>query len=587
MHHHKRNWLTWLRPTCLLFVMLGSGATALAQATLSVLAPPQMTEIAGIKTIGVDGFDYESYGNYGKSLAVDVEAMLAASRVDGQLALNVVSLGPKPSYGTRPDPFAGRQGLLVQGSVKAEVRDESFTQKGTECSQVSTNKIAAALGVCQTLREVNKSCTKRTALARLNLRVLESPARRILGAKPLQAEQSLSACQGDPPLPSADAMFQAVYAGLLAQIRAQLLPTRQAAIVPVMTDMAGVSPGGQRTAALLLEQIKASRFALVCPEITSLSAAEPRAAVLAFAQGLCSEFAGNGGDAQTQYQRASQLGADQDPAVRLALLRTTGATAAKAVTVQQQAPQQIQPLAVSEPGLSGADRAAAKSLRRVAFVVGIKDYQHAPKLQNSVNDANDMAAALSQLGFEVIKVINATKPQFQQGLRQFARSLGPDAVALVYFAGHGIQVNGSNYLIPVDAKVTNDAELSEEAIDLNTSVLDRLSPDKVRMSVVILDACRDNPFAGKTRSARGGLATINAGAGVLVSFATAPGMTAQDGSGRNGVFTKHLLREMQVPGRKVEDVFKRVRSGVMADTKSQQTPWENSSLTGDFYFNLN
>jgi uncharacterized caspase-like protein len=191
------------------------------------------------------------------------------------------------------------------------------------------------------------------------------------------------------------------------------------------------------------------------------------------------------------------------------------------------------------------------------------------------------------MGFDVVRVNNATRQQFQLALRQFAQKLDPNAVALVYFAGHGIQANGTNYLIPVDAKVQNDTELAEEAIDLNSSVLDRLTPDKVRMSLLILDACRDNPFQGKTRSAKGGLATISAGAGAFISFATAPGMTAADGDGRNGLFTKHLLREMVIPGRKIEDVFKRVRSGVMGESGNKQTPWENSSLTGDFYFAVN
>jgi uncharacterized caspase-like protein len=154
---------------------------------------------------------------------------------------------------------------------------------------------------------------------------------------------------------------------------------------------------------------------------------------------------------------------------------------------------------------------------------------------------------------------------------------------VLYFAGHGIQVKGRNFLIPVDAAIEREDEVAYKGVDAGL-VLDKLESARNPLNIVILDACRNNPFARGARSAAVGLAQMEAPVGTLIAFATAPGAVASDGDGKNGVYTQHLLQHIVQPGLKVEDVFKRVRFGVRRDTSGKQIPWENTSLEGDFYF---
>jgi len=218
--------------------------------------------------------------------------------------------------------------------------------------------------------------------------------------------------------------------------------------------------------------------------------------------------------------------------------------------------------------------------RRVALVIGNAKYRDAP-LSNPLNDARDMADALRRTGFEVIELIDGTQKEMNRAIARFGERLNNDSVALFYYAGHGMQVRGKNYLIPVDAQITNENSIRVESVDVD-GVLDQLGGSE--LNVVILDACRNNPFERRFRSLGGGLAQMDAPKGSLIAYATAPGRTAVDGDGRNGLFTQELLKQMQMPGLTIEQVFKNVRREVARATRDNQIPWESSSLTGDFYF---
>ena len=202
---------------------------------------------------------------------------------------------------------------------------------------------------------------------------------------------------------------------------------------------------------------------------------------------------------------------------------------------------------------------------------------------NPVNDARAMEATLKRVGFNVIAMENASQPQMYDAIRRFGDQLRGGGIGLFYFAGHGVQVKGRNFLIPVDAAIEREDEVAYKAVDAG-QVLDKLESARNPLNIVILDACRNNPFARGTRSAAVGLAQMEAPVGTLIAFATAPGAEASDGDGKNGVYTQHLLEHIVQPGLKVEDVFKRVRFGVRRDTSGKQIPWENTSLEGDFYF---
>ncbi|MDP2786045.1 MAG: caspase family protein, partial [Sulfurimicrobium sp.] len=226
---------------------------------------------------------------------------------------------------------------------------------------------------------------------------------------------------------------------------------------------------------------------------------------------------------------------------------------------------------------------AADSPKRLALVVGNAAYPGSP-LENPVNDAHAIAVSLKELGFHVTALANLSQREFNRAITLFGEQLTPNTVALFYYAGHGMQVRGKNYLIPVDAQIHTEAGVKSEAVDVDT-LLEHFQSAGSPLNIVILDACRNNPFERRFRSTAGaGLAQMDAPKGTLVAYATAPGKTALDGEGANGVYTTELLRAVRQPGLKVEDVFKQVRIRVAALTADQQMPWEASSLTGDFYF---
>jgi len=220
--------------------------------------------------------------------------------------------------------------------------------------------------------------------------------------------------------------------------------------------------------------------------------------------------------------------------------------------------------------------------KRVALVIGNAAYKDSP-LSNPVNDARDMAQLLGELGFEVIYKQNASQAEMKIAIREFGNNIVRGDVALFYYAGHGAQVSGENYLIPVGAVITKEEEIEYESVNAGL-VLAQMASAANKLNIVILDACRNNPFSRSFRSQTRGLAQISASAGTIIAYATEPGSVAADGKGKNGLYTEELLKAMRIPGLKIEDVFKQVRVGVRNRSQGKQTPWESSSLEGDFYF---
>ncbi len=222
---------------------------------------------------------------------------------------------------------------------------------------------------------------------------------------------------------------------------------------------------------------------------------------------------------------------------------------------------------------------------RIALVIGNGAYKSSP-LSNPVNDANDMAAVLERLGFSVRLKINANQKSMENAIRDFGKELRSGGVGLFYFAGHGFQVQGRNYLIPTDADIESEADVKYESVDAGR-VLSQMNEAENGLNIIILDACRDNPFARSFRSGEKGLAKMDATTGSILAYATAPGSVAADGTGRNGLYTSKLLKHMMETNLPIERVFKRVRIDVVNTSGNRQIPWESSSLMGDFYFNIN
>ncbi|MEQ1776736.1 MAG: caspase family protein, partial [Burkholderiales bacterium] len=223
-------------------------------------------------------------------------------------------------------------------------------------------------------------------------------------------------------------------------------------------------------------------------------------------------------------------------------------------------------------------------LPKIALVIGNSLYKNVPSLGNPGNDARAIGEALRQSGFEVTITLDAGREALAAAIRAHVQMLAAKkAVGLFYFAGHGVQLAWRNYLIPVDASVSKLEDIQTACIDL-TSLIEGINKASNPMNVVILDACRENPFGGDIRVENRGLSQIDAPHSTLLAYATAPGNVASDGEGANGLYTENLLREMRVPDAKIEDVFKRVRLNVRRRTNGQQIPWESTSLEEDFYF---
>lgn len=239
-------------------------------------------------------------------------------------------------------------------------------------------------------------------------------------------------------------------------------------------------------------------------------------------------------------------------------------------------------LAQSNRNLAVARPDAASNQKRVALVIGNNAYANSP-LKNPVNDARAMAAKLRTLGFEVIARENLTIKEIGPTLREFRSKLVPGAVALFYYAGHGVQVKGSNYFPVVDADISSEDDVSLQALDLG-KILELLDEAKTRLNLVFLDACRNNPYLRSFRSSANGLAKVEAPSGTLMSFATRPGSVASDGAGKNGLYTEKLLLAMNDTGQPIELALKRVVSGVKAASNGQQEPWMEGSIEGDFCF---
>lgn len=235
---------------------------------------------------------------------------------------------------------------------------------------------------------------------------------------------------------------------------------------------------------------------------------------------------------------------------------------------------------------------AAAAEKRVALVIGNSAYAHTTPLTNPLNDARDMVAALKRTGFDVVEALDADKLKLDGALRSFTDKLTNADVALFFYAGHGLQVGAQNYLVPVDAKLDRERDLEFEAVKLDF-VLRQMEIDREgKTTIVILDACRDNPLSRNLARSMGtrsagigrGLAAASTGLGTFIAYSTQPGNVALDGDGRNSPFTAALTKHIAVKGRNLPSTMIEVRKDVVAATAGRQVPWDHSALTGDFYF---
>lgn len=261
-------------------------------------------------------------------------------------------------------------------------------------------------------------------------------------------------------------------------------------------------------------------------------------------------------------------------------------------TQQQTTPSTTQvtpPVSQANSELIAAMAATYKDEKRYALVIGNSTYnKEIGVLKNPLNDATDVATELRKSNFEVQLVTNATYVQMREAMRKFHEKLtaGPvdKTVGLFYYAGHGVAYQDENYLVPIDADVKYEDDITRMCFPVQRMVLANMERSNSRMNIVILDACRNNPFPATSRSVSSGLAEMKRARGSFIAYATSPGSVASDGSGRNGLYTQELLKALRRPGLTIEQVFKEVRMNVLRLSGDKQYTWDSSNIIGEFYF---
>ncbi len=235
-----------------------------------------------------------------------------------------------------------------------------------------------------------------------------------------------------------------------------------------------------------------------------------------------------------------------------------------------------------------------KDEKRIALVIGNSNYsKEIGVLKNPVNDATDFAESLKSMNFEVILITDASYGKIRVEMMKFRDKLNEGdrdkTVGLFYYAGHGLQYEGENYIVPVDAEIQFEDDIPRFCFPIQKMVLNQMELTNSRMNIVILDACRNNPFPVIHRSIgeSSGLGEMKKARGAFIAYATSPGSVASDGNGRNGLYTQELIKAMNKPNLTIEQVFKEVRANVLRQSGEKQNPWENSNIIGDFYFKLN
>ena len=562
---------------------------------ISAVKAPEFEESLKYKVFTVRPFS----GANGPQITRDIDVALASNRVGEQALVKTVPYEVFMQAG-RPRPGAPVAVGAVDAVVAGEVLGSGWTDQAQnrveqECAVQGDTKNILGLKNCKQFREVTRYCTKRSAIYSVAVRVSDARDQRTVWGKTLSETVEDTACQHESwkSLRTGPDMLGAAYASVMGKVRASLIATEQNLAVKLIEEPDGLAAAEQTLFRNALAFAKANRMDRACDQFGELYEQAKQSVALTYSMGLCQEARGRLFEAVEFYKTADTLTKTPTPVVSEALARVSmlvkdsnkvrGIGKEPVPLATARAPSSIQ-----DQKLSAADRAQVQGEHRIALVIGNARYSNIPALRNPINDALDMEAALKKQRFEVIRVSDGTREQITQAVRAFELKIRDNSTALVFYAGHGVQSRGINYLIPVDARIQTTADLSTEAIDMDLSIMRRLEDRNPRLSIIILDACRNNPFPAGARSAgeQAGLASISAPRGSIVAFSTAPNKTAQDGTGRNGLYTKYLLRELQVPNRKIEDVFKRVRENVMKESTNAQTPWENSALTGDFYFSV-
>lgn len=561
---------------------LAATATSISQSfndaiapKVTFLVPAKNSEAGALKSILVVSDDQR----VSQHVAVDFESRMSRLRIAEKPFFTKVKLGPKFNGMPADSQLAelakihGVDGVYVISGGSSDAKSTARSEDRFSCA-VETKLFER----CPKGGERNSKvgCTTTVGYSAVRLRVFRAVDGRFVYADTVYGQSSYDQCS-DQNKPSADTnqLMNLATSETSANAMRIVAPSYEVGPLDIMGADAPIPAAQKGSFEAAVEFAKAKRSDEACRRFDELYMDIKDSAALTFNVAFCHELSGDMLRANQGYKRASEIVNRPESQIDRRLAITEKA--------MLENPMAFVP-AMSGPTLTAlANQGGLAGSKRVALVIGNAKYQKSA-LVNPINDARLVSDRLKRIGFDVVTMENLDSSRFESGIRDFAnRAKGAD-VALFYYAGHALQADGENYLMPVNNSSMRTLEDVRNGGSVQlASVLAMLDVSAPVVKIVIVDACRDSPLPSLTRSlSGGGLAPITkAPRGGLIAFATAPGRTADDGTGKNSTFSKHFAAQIGVPGQTIEQIFKRVREAVKTETKNRQEPIETSNLVGD------
>lgn len=573
---------------------------------VNMLQAPEIAAASKYQTISVARFG----GQHGETMSNDLETALTNAKVQDKPVYRSV-LRSSDTRSKSDDAKAlsssarsqGAEAIFTGEVTRADYKDERSSYQQYVCDKKEKGKI---LGKCITGHNETVNCIERTATLRVQVKLIDAKDGNSVYSEVIEKSGKSKECGNTAPT-DGNTMLANLQAEVVNQVKKKVVPHEALISIELMAVDDGIrSEEARKQFPGAVEFAMAGRMDRACEMFRQMEESEKSSIALNYNLGVCEESAGAFWKASEYYQLADRLTTAPDKLLNTAIARNESnikkagklAESRSDLVTTSKIESGAAPQTINRPGTTTAGQVGSNQPRpkapqnitadmlmlekRTALVIGNSAYSKGA-LANPVNDARAMAKELRKANFQVIAVENADHERMTSAIDEFGRAIKEGGVAMFFYAGHGMQASGENYLIPVKTDLKTESELQFKAINLGY-ILSKLDEAKPRVNIVVLDACRDNPFARSLRSGKGGLASIDAPSGTVIAFATAPGKTAADGAGANGLFTSHFLKQLAIPDLKVEDVLKNTRKAVAAASKNEQVPWDSSSMTGDFYF---
>ena len=600
-------------------------------ASVQVYTAPVAPQVAAVRSIAVLPFEQDRGEAFTRSVETSIaSATLIDKNQNRQSSMKVVGTDHTRnlSRGSGQANFVGdttRQlgvdAVLAGEVVTAASTSEPWSRTRSECASYKTEKDKKGKDVttCANWRDVPVACVKNVGAVSINYRLVAADGQALM-RKTINTSDTDFACDGkrvrppnasgfrsDPggPVTSPAELLRRAFDQAAQQVRDHIAPSQKTIQVEWLSDTAGIkNTVAKEKFEGALKFAGAGRPDRACEAMREIYVGEQQSMALHHNVGLCDEIDGQVDAALKKYQIADKMLRAPNPAISASLARVKAQVSA-IEAIAEVRPELLDAPAVPRTGeraavnpISGTRAEidprileAMKTERRVALVIGNGQYRYAPALRNSTKDARDVEAALKALSFNVVSGFDLNHQQTLQLLNRFRSNLRPGDMGLVYFAGHGISIDNSNLLLPIDFQTTHASDAAaarSNAIDMEQTLAPLLKGAGVRFSMVVADACREVPqLASASRSIRRGLAAPKTvAAGTLIIYAAGAGQTADDGAGDNGLFTSNFLKAIRTPNVNIRQAMEWVAASVSTETAGRQIPSVYAELVGEFYFSV-